>query len=566
MSAQGSSSSPSFASLASFNLVYDSSHKALICSTCKCAITSRRLSRHFQKPSHQDTLYLPSTETPADRPSGVDISAHLPVLTKLIHQTGTAIAPEDLPPLPANGPPHPHLKKVSAWLCSCGKVEVEQSKAREHQKGCKGGSMRGCMAQTWTDRGGWFPVSLPGPLPDRPVEGESTIHPAVGAFEALLASKASAAALDASTLSPLQPTANPLSITSSPWLRRVRWPVLMQDVPLPLAADLIKNPAKLLPINQVLCGNMDPVEIYDSVIASARQSIISAAKDLEENGSDDIRSKLHCDEVDYVGSKQSRRALDGSKGYTESGADLVAGVLGLGWSLWYLQQCGALEEGEELSRLRPLLRSIDDITNSFNKIHRHVVQGTLNEQHVGTAFFKVFSQPVQGAGHTSLAVTYSALSGIDVANNHAWKAGRGHSPFLSRIIFGLRLSIWACVLAQYPRVESHEQRGRETRAKEIEDVVGQLRLRYAVGSENSVLSKLYGDRNYALGCPSESTQTFRIIWDADGEGFTVNGDPIRLKDWREVAGEMETEASTIGRQLEKTGSPLEFDPAAIRDI
>ncbi|KAE8212720.1 hypothetical protein CF319_g9234, partial [Tilletia indica] len=203
MTTQASSSSPSFASLASFNLVYDSHHQALICSTCKCALTPKRLSRHFQKASHQDTLYLPSAEPPADRPSGVDISAHLPVLIKLIDQAGTVIPPEELPPLPSSGPPHPHLKKVSAWLCSCGKVEIEKVKAREHQKGCRGSSMRGCMAQNWTDRGGWFPVSLPGPLPDRPVEGESTIHPAVGAFEALLASKASAAALDASTLSPL---------------------------------------------------------------------------------------------------------------------------------------------------------------------------------------------------------------------------------------------------------------------------------------------------------------------------------------------------------------------------
>ncbi|KAK0541704.1 hypothetical protein OC845_006932, partial [Tilletia horrida] len=242
-----------------FNLVYDEKYSALICRTCKNAVEPGQLARHFKRQVHQgqaspvdasqtqDSLYALSRGAPADASAafrGKDITDKIPKLRDLILKLPDVKAPQDLPRLLPTDPPHPLLHIHTGWLCSCGAAGVKDRLGADHEKACPvDGTIRPSLVQSWMDRGDWFPVRGNGPLlghaggdgngdvnGSSEDESEPVNSPAVDAFSQLLASTARESALDPDTLLPKQHTAATTeSSTSSPWLGRVRWGVMLKD-------------------------------------------------------------------------------------------------------------------------------------------------------------------------------------------------------------------------------------------------------------------------------------------------------------------------------------------------
>ncbi|KAK0558754.1 hypothetical protein OC861_006837, partial [Tilletia horrida] len=573
-----------------FNLVYDEKYSALICRTCKNAVEPGQLARHFKRQVHQDSLYALPRGAPADASAafrGKDITDKIPKLRDLILKLPDVKAPQELPRLLPTDPPHPLLHIHTGWLCSCGAAGVKDRLGADHEKACPvDGTIRPSLVQSWMDRGDWFPVRGNGPLLGHASgdgngdvdgssedESEPVNSPAVDAFSQLLASTARESALDPDTLLPKQHTAATTeSSTSSPWLGRVRWGVMLKDVPLSLASELVTDPSRLfdlLPVDPV--SPLSAVELRKELISKVRAALIDAYTDLHDNGTDYIRSRLHCDDVDFAKSSQSPRPLRGDPTYIRTCSGVMAEVVALAWTLTVLKQGGAFEDAvemevpdSELMALRPLTESIASIESAMRRVTEHLREGTLESKHIGAALYKLLSQPVEGVGRSSVALLYSALKGIDPIANYSFRNGTAHSPFLSTLIFGLRLSIWAIALARTPRNDRGE-------APELEANVDKLRISHAVSSKSCVLGKLYGDRNYALSCPPESSQSFRVIWTADSKAFTLNGETIRIKDFRRMAASMENEAIQLGLGLEygptASSSPsIQVNAAALRDV
>ncbi|KAK0542030.1 hypothetical protein OC846_006867, partial [Tilletia horrida] len=275
-------------------------------------------------------------------------------------------------------------------------------------------------------RSKWFQVNAaPTPESATPSEtansnfGAPTSHPPQAvALEQLLSDKIAASSFDSSTLLPKDHTPAPINVTTSPWLRRVRWGVLLDGIPLSLACDLVCDPARLFalapsrPHAQAL--RLAPVDMRADLIDKVHAFLIDADEDLSKHGSDDIRSKLHCDEVDYVHSKQARRPLAAGAQHVSASARLVAEVLGLAWTLFYLDAAGAFaSEESELYPLRPLLESIQSFTNGLRDLDQRMQRDDYDQTHIGTALFRILSQPVRGPGSSSVALVFSALRGIN---------------------------------------------------------------------------------------------------------------------------------------------------------
>ncbi|CAD6912323.1 unnamed protein product [Tilletia controversa] len=96
----------------------------------------------------------------------------------------------------------------------------------------------------------------------------------------------------------------------------------------------------------------------------------------------------------------------------------------------------------------------------------------------------------------------------------------------------------------------------------------EVRIKYAIGAENNVLSVLYGLRKYAMACPTDSGNAYAVIWSLDGESFSFNGDMVRLQDIRRMAVNMVQEVVERGIQLERLrgATPPPLDVAGLRDV
>ncbi|KAK0542909.1 hypothetical protein OC845_006387 [Tilletia horrida] len=572
------STTGSRATLESFNLHFDSENSALICTTCRTAVApGARLKRHFERPNHRDHLFLPSSsDTPEQiaRFTGTNISQDWPTLRGLIKDIKSKVKqPSELAPLPPEQHPHPLLPTYPAMICPCGVVEIDRRKWDRHKTECGRGPLSPCRAQSWIAQKPWFPVGTAGPL-FGPSADESTpdeVHTAaVTAFHHLLSQKIKSDSLDATTLLPSKPTPASSSVMDSPWLARVRWPVLLKDIPLPLAVEVITDPTRLFGLLPRQPSSPQPLSaqsIRSEILTLTLSFLLAAFDDLTAHASDDIRIKLHCDQVEVVGFNKARRPLGGKHNYVHDAATTTAQALAFGWTLLTFQLCGAFDDdqvGSELYALRPLLRCLEGVEDVLHDLGRRLQGDVFEDKYIGDALSLLLSQRVQGPGHSSVLLTFSAIQGIDKKANFAFKDGQAHSPFLVRIILGLRLSIWASALASNPRPEGCPASHNDT----LETTVDRFRVRYAVATENCVLAKLYGDRNYAMSCQSQSSEAYKLLWNTAGDGFNLNGQPIRLDDFITAAASMEEETIQLGLRLELGKSPLALDLncAALIDI
>ncbi|KAK0544646.1 hypothetical protein OC844_007443 [Tilletia horrida] len=324
--------------LACFKLHYDSDNSALLCGTCRSAVDITRLKQHFQKQAHQNAFFIPLPGDAGVQEArayiGTDISAHWGRLRQLIASLPAVLPPFQLAPLPADGPPHRYLQQKTAWLCSCGHIEVIARSKTDHLRAHPGHAFRPSAVQSWAEKGNWFPVAMAGPMPGQShlAPGAEPTDPAGAVLLRMVEKKAAAANLDPMSLVPERPTPPELSKTSSPWLRKVRWSVLLAGVDLKAAAALVHQPAesfqRIDAFHPVLGGH-EPVDLLVDFKTQAATALLDAYKDLNQRGSDKARMNLHCDEASYIGSKQAHRPLEGSEAYIKQSVGYVAEMAGL---------------------------------------------------------------------------------------------------------------------------------------------------------------------------------------------------------------------------------------------
>ncbi|KAE8241801.1 hypothetical protein A4X13_0g7257, partial [Tilletia indica] len=104
----------------------------------------------------------------------------------------------------------------------------------------------------------------------------------------------------------------------------------------------MRNPTPLLARARpggLIWGGKDAGDVYQDLRKMALAFLKQAYSDMDEYGGDAIRCKLHCDELDYTGSKPARRPFSAQANYVSASVEYVVDTLMLAWLLGILGDC-----------------------------------------------------------------------------------------------------------------------------------------------------------------------------------------------------------------------------------
>ncbi|KAK0518189.1 hypothetical protein OC835_007926, partial [Tilletia horrida] len=451
--------------LAFWDLVFDETYKALICTRCRCALHPSQLHRHFALSQHQDRR--------------VDVE-HLAIIRDRLRRLSAQPAPpSQLPPLEPTVPAHPHLKTRAGFVCHCGFVAIDTtSKAQHHREATCQASFRAAKLQSWQGKGGWFQVEREGPpfLATQP----STDMADLGAFLAAAQAQAAEAGLDPITLRPLKPQIDSTTRQTSGWLRKARWNRTLRGVDLSGASALLHDPQVTFGGVRPPAGLDEPTlpEIVQQAQAHAKDRVLRAGKTALDQLNDDCLITLACDDVTWP-KKSARKSLDTSEGYRDRGAPMLAALsdLPLRSGYWSVSDAiQAVDEGGEVgptgdgdesvdsdeghdgeedeadtshpqfpASLAPLSAAVASVAEKVDAFIQHIVADTVEDKHVTSLILALLRQPLEGVGRANLIVVYSAIQGVERERGHKWASGQKHGQFLVRLILGLRVTLWAVV-------------------------------------------------------------------------------------------------------------------------
>ncbi|KAK0518842.1 hypothetical protein OC842_007659 [Tilletia horrida] len=465
------------------------------------------------------------------------------------------------PPLEPTVPAHPHLKTRAGFVCHCGFVAIDTtSKAQRHREATCQASFRAAKLQSWQGKGGWFQVEREGPpfLATQP----STDMADLGAFLAAAQAQAAEAGLDPITLRPLKPQIDSTTRQTSGWLRKARWNRTLRGVDLSGASALLHDPQVTFGGVRPPAGLDEPTlpEIVQQAQAHAKDRVLRAGKTALDQLNDDCLIMLACDDVTWP-KKSARKSLDTSEGYRDRGAPMLAALSDLPLRSGYWSVPTQFRRSMRFpASLAPLSAAVASVAEKVDAFIQHIVADTVEDKHVTSLILALLRQPLEGVGRANLIVVYSAIQGVERERGHKWTSGQKHGQFLVRLILGLRVTLWAVV------EDVHGSIPLATRYKLLE----RLRQEVAVYGNGLAMSTLYGQRNYCLSLEAEASNLFRVVWAADGQSFTINGDLVRLTDLRAFAQGLVDETVALGRKLQRLGTATDdeddFPLEQLRDV
>ncbi|KAK0546219.1 hypothetical protein OC844_007275 [Tilletia horrida] len=450
--------------------------------------------------------------------------------------------------------------------------------------------------QTWLGKGGWFEVESQGPptLPMQPASA-MTDDVALTSFLAGVQQRAVQAGLDPVTLRPLQPQGETAGRQTSGWLRKARWAKTLQGVDLARASALLHDPQSAFRGVRPPAGLEEPslADVVAAAQAQGKTRVLEAFKSAIELLNDDCLTMLACDDVTWP-KKSARKSIDTSQNYRDRAAQNVGCLVGFAVAVRLLVRSDAIQavdeggevgptgdgdesvdsdeghdgEGDEAdtshpqfpASLAPVSAAVASVAEKVDAFIQHIVADTVEDKHVTSLILALLRQPLEGVGRANLIVVYSAIQGVERERGHKWASGQKHGQFLVRLILGLRVTLWAVV------EDVHGSIPLATRYKLLE----RLRQEVAVYGNGLAMSTLYGQRNYCLSLEAEASNLFRVVWAADGQSFTINGDLVRLTDLRAFAQGLVDETVALGRKLQRLGTATDdeddFPLEQLRDV
>ncbi|KAK0521314.1 hypothetical protein OC834_006709 [Tilletia horrida] len=608
--------------LAGFHIAHLPAYNVLICRTCGSAIDWLHLKRHYgtykhDQAPHPDHLHriaelaeqIPSLiKSPSKLARPAPDSAALPVLAS---RSGWWCSTCDTTFV--------EKRKVGEHTDKCtGKASV-----------------RSCRLQSWQQKGAYFPVEVAGHRNVQPAPAAATTStsPSFQALRQAIQIAASAAHLDPVTLLPNILTAAELSKHSSAWLRHSRWPTLLRGVDLALASLLIRAPERLLALVASSLSDkaqMSAADMHAQLLDRIQERLTEAYSSLTEHATPNTLELLRCDDTSYA-PREPRRQFHAEAPYVRKSVKMLAHIFGVGFTLWALQRSGLLiadgesdeesggkgEDGEAeaeeedadgdpgsvdsgytlddidaedeespggepatapavistqaLATLRPLLRAVAGLDQALMSAVDELAQGKLHGKTITTLLFAVLQQPIHGAGHSSLLVTFSALRGlVSKAGGRdarvSFSPPATHGEQLVRLIFGVRVGLWAIAEDAVPR--RRKQQTEDAFYQRIQRLLERIRCSFGVLGVDCAMAVLYGQRNYACGCRGEGSGAYRVVWDPSGQQFVINGEVVRIVDIKTMCNSLLDDFELRVEQLDSRPAGQErpkLDPANLFD-